>query len=259
MALLSIGINENLKISNETKINDKGTLELVIQTANGGEDALMAAFETGASLNEASSKFMFFPPMMKTFKGAPKTNTEVAKDLLAVRFQLELYASPYASKEKVKDAIGGFKMFAGIGIPEDATAWKNALNMLAKEEFARKIHTNLCTRFVTLLQEVNAFNSGDTFRQKLVRQSADKNFAAIPRGTDIWLEPMTIAIEDSKIAFTQYEIDKKMNSSADVKADGAKTSKSDAAKAEDLFAAPVAPPASDAPAFGGGVPNELLG
>ena len=143
-------------------------------------------------------------------------------------------------------------MFTGIGIDETQAGISNAMKMLTNKDFVGKIHTNLSNKFLAFLNQQQAFSGNVTFRQKFLRQSADKNFATISKSvypSDVWLESMTIPKSESKIQYTPYEIEKGKNSSAPSKTDKSRTTTSaDKNAAKALFGAPVAPVAPAAPA-----------
>ena len=236
MALIKVGIHDNLILSAESKINDKGTLELAIQSIQ-DPNALLNAFESNETFSEMKSSFRFYPPNMKDFEGRTKTSAEVAQEVLRMRHQLIQYAMLFGTKEEVTEAIGGLAMFKGLGIPDDQI--QNALTQFDQEEFTKKVVTNLCTRFLEYLRAKDAFNGKTPFRQKFLRQSKAKNYAIIPTSDfDVWIEPMDVPKEASKIAFTEYEIEKGKNLSHPVASTDSETSAEDANNAKSLFDAP---------------------
>ena len=76
MALIKVGIQENLIITDKSKINDKGTLELAIKAIQ-PPDALLTAFEGDSTFASMESSFRFYPPNMDDFDGNVKTSAEV--------------------------------------------------------------------------------------------------------------------------------------------------------------------------------------
>lgn len=232
MALIPVGIHENLKLSPETKVNEQGSLELVIESAGGGA-AVLDAFTSNTTFSPMKSLIRFYPPNMTTFNKDVKSATEIASDLLKIRHQFSQYAMLYATKDKVDASIGGLEMFKGIGIPDDQLA--EAIERLTNEEFMQKVCTNLAEKFVKFLNENNAFSSKVPFRQKFLRQSKDKNYAVIPTSDfDVWIESMEIPKSASKISYTKWEIDNGKNDPTAASGD-APEANVDVNKAKNLF------------------------
>jgi len=233
MSLIKVGIHENLVLSSKTKINEHGTLELVIGNVE-SEDALMEAFQNSTVLDTMESSLRFYPPSLTDFEKNKKTAADIGKELLVMRYQFMQYALLYTTKEVVDKELGGTVMFEGLGIPP--ADYPKALTMLNQEKFLHKICTNLANKFVAFLKKLDAFNGKVLFRQKFLRQSKDKNFAVIPNSTfDVWIEPMTITAEQSKIAFSEWEIKNKRNDPNPGKADDKQSTKKDVKKADNLF------------------------
>lgn len=233
MALIKVGIHENLTLSSKTKINEHGTLELVIASAQ-SSNALMDAFTSNSTLTSMESSIRFYPPNMKDFEQKAKSASEVGKDLLLMRHQFMQYGLIFATKEKVEAAIGGTAMFEGLGIPPEEMA--KALAMLTREDFVQKVTTNLSTKFLKLLTESNAFSGTTLFRQKFLRQSKDKNYAVIPTSDfDTWIESMDIPKNASKIAYSKWEVENGKNDPDPVAGDASQSTDADKTKAADLF------------------------
>lgn len=237
MALIKVGIHENLMISDKTKINDKGTLELCIKAVQ-SPDALLDAFSSNETFNPMESSFRFYPPSMKDFDQNLKTSAEIGQEILKLRHQLLTYAKLYATKEEAEKALGGLAMFKGMGIADDQI--KKALTMFDQEEFVKKIVTNLCTLFVEFLKQKKAFSGKVLFRHKFLRQSKAKNYAVIPSSDfDTWVETMDIPKDASKIAYSDWEKENGKDNPDPVSSTPAASSAEDANKASALFSAPA--------------------
>ena len=237
MALIKPGIHEPLVFSDKTKINDKGTLELVISSVE-DPNALFNAFQSNSTLSDMESKFIFYPPSLKDFEQNVKTPAQVGQDILKMRHQFMQYALLFATKEEVDKVLGGLAMFQGLGIPEDKM--QQALGMLNQEAFVQKVSTNLGTIFYKFLLAKKAFDGKTKFRHKFLRQSEAKNYATIPNSDfDTWVESIDIPKEASKIAFSQWEIDNKKNNGDPVSSDAGSSTAEDANKAVNLFNAPA--------------------
>lgn len=239
MALIKVGIHENLCLSSKSKVNEHGTLELAIKAVQ-SENALMEAFENNTTFESMESSFRFYPPSLKDFDQNLKSAADIGAEMLKMRHQFKQYALLFTTEDVVNDAIGGTQMFSGLGIAPEKYA--QALTMLNKEEFLKKVCTNLATKFLNLLTKLDAFSGKVTFRQKFLRQSKDKNFAVIPNSTfETWVEPMTVPKESSKVVFSQWEVDNKKNDPNPGKADSKQSTQKDAKKAANLFGGDDAP------------------
>ena len=251
MALISVGIHENLKLSSDTKVNDHGTLELAIESVQ-DTNALLNAFTNNTTFDSMKSSFRFYPPNLKDYDGNVKTAPAIAQDLLKMRSQFMQYALLFGTEEEANVSIGGMQMFMDLGIAEENLA--GAINQLTNEAFMKKVVTNLATKFVNYLKGKDAFSGVVKFRHKFMRQSKDKNYATIPNSTfDTWVEAMVIPKSASKVAYSKWEIDNKKNDGTAAASDKpVTTSAADLNKSKNLFGAPT----GDVPA---GQPNLGLG
>jgi hypothetical protein len=240
MALIKVGIHENLTFTDKTKINEHGTLELGIAVVQ-DPDSLLNAFEGNETFTAMESSFRFYPPSMKDFDQVDKTAAEIGADILKLRHQLLTYAKLVATKEEAEKALGGLAMFKGLGIADDQI--KKALSMLNQEDFMKKVVTNLCAQFVNFMKSKNALKAGAVlFRHKFLRQSKAKNFAVIPTSDfDTWVEPMDVPKAASKIAFSEWEIENGKNNPDPVSSTASESTTEDANKAASLFSTPTAP------------------
>lgn len=249
--LIKVGIHDNLVLTNDTKVNEHGTLELSIATVQDTSD-LLAAFQNNSTGDQMKSSLRFYPPNQEDFDKNQRSSGDIAGDLLKMKMQFMSFAVLYAPQETVEAYIGGTKMLEGIGIAPEQYA--KALDSLTNADLCMKVTTNLATKFVEFLTAANAFNQTIKFRMKFLRQSKMKNFVVVPKSDfDTWIEPMTIPKAQSKIAYSAYEIDKKLNDPAPATADAPESAGNDA-QAEALQGAelfgpetPVTTPAVAAP------------
>lgn len=233
MALLTVGIHENLVLGADSKINDKGTLELVIESVS-DDSALLNAFKTNTTFDKMKGKIIFYPPMMSNYDKTTKSAAEVAKDVLAMRHKFMEYGKLFATKDAVNAAIGDMQMFQGIGIADDAL--DTAPARLANEDFVKKVVTNLSTKFLNFLKKVDAFKGDVKFRHKFLRQSKDKNYPVVPNSTyEVWVESMDIPKSASKVEYSKWEIENNKNNPDPVVPDASQTKTEDVNKGKNLF------------------------
>jgi hypothetical protein len=215
--LIKVGIHDNLVVTNDTKVNEHGTLELGIATAQDTSD-LLAAFQNNATGDQMKSSFRFYPPNQEDFDKNQRSSGDIAGDLLKMKDQLMKIAALFAPEETVEAYIGGTKMLEGIGIAPEQYA--KALEGLTNKDLVAAIVTNLATKFVAFLTAADAFSGSIKFRMKFLRQSKLKNFAVISKSDfDTWIEPMTIPKAQSKISWSEYEVTKGLNDPTPAKAD----------------------------------------
>jgi hypothetical protein len=244
MALIPVGIHNNLVISEKSKINDKGSLELVIKSVESPE-AILAALENNEVYQAMESNFRFFTPSITDYNKIPKSAADIVKDLTVRRHQLSVFAELFGTKEEVAKAIGNMAMFEGLGIPPET--YGKAIGQLTDEDFLKKVDINLCTKFLNFLKAKNAFNKNDAaFRAKCPRGSKNKIFSSLSKSTyDVWLEPMSIPQLASKIEWSDYEIDQGLNHSNPIASDATQAAVTDVNKANALFKKPDAHAESD--------------
>lgn len=249
MALIPVGIHENLVLSDKTTVNEKGSLVLVIKSSE-SPNAVMDAFESNSNVVGMESSFTFFFPNLIDFEKRVRSGVDIAEDLLTLRFKLTNYARLYATKEEVDSVLGGKKIFEGLGIPEDQTS--TIVARLTNEEFMHKVVTSYYHKFINFIKSKNGFAGTVKFRQKFPRASKDKNFSSISNSSiDVWLESMDIPKTQSKVAFTEWEIKNGKNDSTPGKSDAPQNGENAAEKAATLFSQPATPAES--------IPQPVLG
>ena len=230
---IPVGIHENLVLDSKSKINDHGTLELNIKSVQ-SDEAVFAALANDDIVQSLESSLRFYPPNLLDFDKNKKTAADIAKDMSVLRHQFTQFARLYATEDEVKAAIGGLQMLADLGIP--AEDMPKAFQSLVNEEFLHRVVTNLSKKFLDFLTSKNAFDGSTPFRMKFWRQSAAKNFVTIPVSTfDTWIESMAIPKDQSKVAYSDYEIEKGKNNAAPAKSSSAQSGTAETAKAASLF------------------------
>jgi hypothetical protein len=244
MGLIPVGIHNNLVISEKSKINDKGSLELVIKSVESPE-AILAALTSNEVYQAMESNFRFFLPSLTDFNKNVKSAADLVKDLTVRRHQLSKFAELFGTKEEVAKAIGGMAMFEGLGIPPEN--YGKAVGQLLQEDFLKSVDTNMCTKFLDFLKKKNAFDKHDaSFRAKFPRGSKTKTFSSISKSTyEVWLEPMTIPEAATKMEWSDYEIKEGLDHGNPLASDATQAAVKDVNKAKALFNAPDAHAESD--------------
>lgn len=214
--MINIGINENV-VLHSAKTNDKGWLVLAWKEAKdyGKEKkSLFAESQTAAvSSDDRSTEINLFPfkkPDGKYNEG--KTDDELLEmiggDIKKLRNQLTQALEQYIPLDKIK-----WDPYVSTGVTDE-----NHRVELMQTSTLESVFANYANQFV---QMVSPFLGDLKFavRIKLIRQSKDKNFMAIPgRFLDEmpWIETMEVPADRSRVKFSQWEIDNGYNSSAAV-------------------------------------------
>jgi len=218
MALLGPKIWENLVLSTETKINEHGTVEIAIGSQV-DTNSMLAALGGEEEFSVGKQSFREYAPTVEnSYDKSVNDVPTILKQLLALRFKYLQFMKLYATEEEAKAAIWEQKMFEGLGIPPEEMG--KAIEMLNNQAFLTKVTTNLNNIFMNFMNAKNAFTNPVPFRIKLVRSSETNHYSRIPKTQfETWIEPMTVPKEQSKIAWTQYDLDNKLNDGTPVATD----------------------------------------
>lgn len=232
MALITVGIHSNLVLTEKTKINEYGSLEIGIKVAQ-DESAILDAFRDNTVSESMESVFRIYPPSEKDYKGNIKSGHEIAQDFLALREQYMTIAGIFGDPEEIAAAIGGTQMLEGHGI-EDLN---KAIEALTGETFRNKVNEKLSTLFLNFLTSKKAFDGTVKFRMKFPRQNADKNFSTIPRNDKQgpWIELSGVPKAESNISWSDWEVAEKRNSGDPVASTATKVTEVDQKTADGLF------------------------
>ena len=230
MGLLSIGIYEDVVLSTETGVvEDKMLITLEIKPSD--EDVVKAMAE-GRILEAAKSNMMQFYPNMDRFGDKGKKDyTELLGDFMKFKGMFEDYCRLLTTEEEVIAKVGGVQAFIKMGVPPEGIA--DAFKRLTDETFAKRVWLIQFELFADFLKTVD--NLGDIkLRHKFWRSSKAKAFAAIPSpGGKVFVESMDVPVEDSKITWSTWELEKGKNDATEVAAD--KPDASNAEAAADMF------------------------
>ena len=227
--MLQVGIHENVRLSDGAGFNDKGTFKIVLTQSQKVTESIYAAMTTGKDLaTEDANIFIFAPNVLEYGKTTPKQDLAIAKEIQIISRQLKAFLKIYMKEADVEKAIGGEKLFAGLGANEENLPVK-----LQDQTFVNAVIHQLCKNFLGTCTTKKLFHKDPGFRIKLIRQSKKSHFPRLSPSFDTWIERMDVDKESSKIAFTDYEKGAGLDSSAPTAVD--KTSKKDADTADGLF------------------------
>ena len=74
---LGVGIHNNIVVSRETKVNDKGTFVLGLEQVSSGD--MFAAFESGETMTPAGASLMMFAPNLTDWENKAKTPEQTGR------------------------------------------------------------------------------------------------------------------------------------------------------------------------------------
>lgn len=200
---LEIGVNEGWRLGADSKVTDKGgfMLEFVKGTVIASALALLESEEPDAE----TYSMLLFPPNMEDYKTKePRKAIEIMKDIKTDYKRLYTIFNLYITKDELKKLFPIGVITEGIGLTEE-----NQLSLLTQETTVNKMFTNLAEAAIKVINEQELFEK-EEFRIKVLRQSPKKAFPRLTYKPDFsdWIELMTIPKEQSKVAFTKFELSK---------------------------------------------------
>jgi len=205
--MLKVGINSNVLLTGAT-INDKGSLvvsfkDKSVQAPISAEDDLLNS-TAGVKASSGETNIIIWPVQVES-NGQPREAKDIANDLRAVRDQLEHLLLGYVTSDRA-----ALKPYEGL----DTTNGADFAASLSKQPVIDKIYKNLTTQFIAKIAEIKDLREVQTFRLLLLRRSVANHYGAFRKNfiTDnpFW-ESEQIPAEASKVKFTTWELNKKLN------------------------------------------------
>jgi hypothetical protein len=196
--MVGIGVNDYCHIGNETKVNEKGNLEIQIKAATLKEAEILKMVLEGKEITQGATRLTLFPNFKIDYNSKQRKSIgQLTKDIQDYQKQLIKFLKVYLTQEQI-DAEFPLSVMLGAAANQDAF-----LAGLKTDEFVDKVYTHVSEKFIEVLRKFNLFENERTFRIKLWRQSETKNFPRIPGGFGEWIEPMDVPV--SKLGITEYE------------------------------------------------------
>jgi hypothetical protein len=205
--MIKVGINDDVFIK-AVSFDDKNAIHITFSEANKKElndfERLQAddVIET-----EPDMEIRIFGTKVseKAEHTAEKKQELVVSDLNKTKGQLQHIMTQYMVKEQ---AVIGTHFYDGTGITAD-----NYQTKLLEQGVVDQINKNMANFFISAMRPYTN-NKSLKFRLLLVRQSKDKHFATL-RGRYLeanpFLESMDVPAAQTKVAFTKYELDNKLD------------------------------------------------
>lgn len=216
--MLRIGINENVCIGKDTKVNEeKGWLELQLRQGVSMTDGekMQAAFEGKEVKEDSVLKQVLFPPKTDAYekgvKVGRKTVAQISIDIQKYMEYLSKFLGVYMTTDQINEEFGKLT-FVKLTAAKTAEELKSFLEDEAK---ISKLYVAIYKELLKVLKKHNGIEPKvqtpeNTFRLKLWRQKAANTFATIPTGFDIWIEPMNVP--EPMVKVTAYDLTNFKNS-----------------------------------------------
>lgn len=224
--MIKVGINENLVIK-EVKKNDKGSIEITFQEAT-VVDPMAALNSSGSTnLNQAEHKVIIFPVNPNDAEGNMDSYKNLMAKIAEVKDPLDHILQQYMTKSSIK-----WDIFAGTGLTAETIQEE-----IRREATLIKIYTNIVDQFIAMATQADAMK-GTPVRVLFIRQSKAKHYPRLrSRYLDRqpFIEPMSISKEQSKLAFSDYELKNGLDK-GDAITNAQAPSASEASAADVLFA-----------------------
>jgi len=201
--MVGIGINTNVSVSNEIKVNEKGTLELFLKQGGMTEAEKIISSLAGNDVDDKSTKILVFGPnSVKDFNGNIKTAAQVLKEIQTFRTKLHDILTVFIPTTVLATEFGARLPLEVTGVAPELFE-----KQLSSDVTIASISTKIAEKFVALCVEHKVYTSKTTCRVKLLRQKLEKPYATIPNFGD-WIEPMDapgIKVTANKYDLTDYD------------------------------------------------------
>ncbi len=212
--MLGAGMNEDLVLSNETKVNEeKGNLELIFKREALTGDAMWDALNANQDVSADSVKIIIWDVNLTTWEGQQKTAGQIVKELQALESQLKQILSVYMTGDKIDKYLGGTKMFVGTVVKKE-----NFATVMVVEDTVKSVQQVIIKNFITACKENDVFDNAQTITLKLVRQSKTKHFPKLPM-FGAFIESTVITTKKTGLAWTDYEEKNNLNDPTPTPAD----------------------------------------
>lgn len=224
---IKVGINEDVQLKSAAR-NDKGTL--VINFTQGTpleETATDDLFNNKAGVRAGNGTNVMIWGFQAESNGQERDADRIAKDVVAVRSQLQHILEGYMTKDNAK-----LDPYANTGLTAE-----NFESKLKQQATLDLVYKNLVDQFIEKVSTLgDAINN--KFRLLLVRKSESNHYGTFRRNfiedNPFW-ESMSIPKEASGLAFTKFEINKGLNNPNAIQAPAADTAASDQSTSDDIL------------------------
>jgi hypothetical protein len=194
--MISVGIHTPVVLEKAPILNEKGTLEIYMKKATGGNvlDLFNSSSDT-SSVSDENNTFLEFNPLATERFGNELSPADISKDITAFKDKLSHIALFYKTSDAVK-----WDILRGTGITE-----KNMATKVKDQAILDIIYKNICEDFIKNLQGADL---GKKFHLKTVRQSKVKHFAKLPEskfgfsGSNAFVQPSELPCT---LKYSDYE------------------------------------------------------
>lgn len=212
--MIPVGIHENVRHHKATK-NDKGTLVLgfVKEVSTDLESFNSSSADSAGGTQE--NDFLIFGPSNLDREGKTDTTGNISNKIKELKDQLSHILLNYMPQDKIK-----WDPFKGLGITQD-----NIDAKLKNQSVLDQIYKNIVDQYIDMVTPFNS-NVSLKFRVVFIRSSQTKHFSKLRSKfltENPFMEPMNVSKGASKIRFTKWELDNKLNNPTKISTETAET------------------------------------
>jgi hypothetical protein len=196
---VTVGINEYVVLSGESKLNEKDTLELHFKTDSGlSEETKINMQLEGKEFSDRGTRILCWGVDSNTWdKSGRKTISQISKELGDYKNQLKDILAVYLTNAILDKEFGKEILTNG----KDS---KEYIKALEKDAFVIDTCKNIANKFLELCTKYKIFDSTmDNFRIKLHRQKLTKPYPCLPK-YGVWIESMRVPVP--KVVPVKYDL-----------------------------------------------------
>lgn len=213
--MIGVGIHENLVLSAKTAQGEQGGIDIIFARKQTG--SLFSAMVKNESVGADEVKLKIFTINHTDHNDEAKSAVEIAEEISNLREQFSDILSTSMPKASVDMALDMAKIFGSVGITAANESQLQA--KLVDDTFLEAIFKSLCASFITA---AGSMMDNEMLRVKLRRRGKVSHYPTMPykgKVPEVWIESMQVPATSSKIAFSQWEIDNKVNDGTPIAAD----------------------------------------
>lgn len=200
---IRVGIHRNLVIAKTGK-NEKGSLTIGVKKMVDKNPLEMLNKSTGSTnLSAEEHEFLIYPPKTTDFNGNKFDATGLVKEIANIVDPLSHIVLLFTTSDNLK-----WDILKGTGIVAE-----NYNEKIVQPETLAKVYNNIVDQFIAMMKPYVG-EQGKRLRGVFPRQSRAKHFPALRRrflDRQPIFESMEVPEENSRIAFSAYEIEKGLN------------------------------------------------
>lgn len=204
--MIPVGIHENVRVNKATK-NDKGTLVIGFKKETGAEVNLLDLLNSAnasSSIENQEQDIIVWPFEAVSRQGENHTPDNIWRSISETKDSLNHILLQYMTADKI-----AWDIMKDCGITTE-----NMKAKICEQPVLNQIYNNMASQFISMMTPF-LNDTSKLYRVLLVRTSKPKHFPALRKrflAANPFMEPMSVPKEQSKLAFTKWEIANGFNS-----------------------------------------------